>query len=666
MNKTLLTKLLIVSCSLSLTSAATLNVGPHATFTAPCAAIHAAAAGDTILVDAAGNYNGDVCVWKKDNLTVRGINGRPHIDASGASAEGKAIWVIRANNATVDNIEFSGAHVSAHNGAGIRLELANLTVANSYFHDNDEGILTAREGIGKILIEYSEFGYNGFGDGLSHNIYINHADSFTLQYSYSHHANIGHLVKSRAKINYILYNRLTDEAGGAASYELDLPSGGSSYVIGNVIEQSAASPNNTLLSYLEEAGNVRNSVNPGQDLYVVSNTFVNDQSAGTFVNIDPSVTVPAIVMNNVFAGPGTLATQAAAVLSHNLSGVDPLFVNPAAYDYRLTAASGAIAAAGASLAPVSEYVHASCSAARTNLADIGAFAFAGTPLPVQCSSTQATLPSPHIGLSLKGSTVQAGNTLAGTVTLSAPAPSSGALVSFSVSSNAAGNPRTLLIPAGQTTAAVIIPTNWIAAPSPVLITATSAGAAASATFTVTPAPANLLSVTHTSPALYTFAVNFSGPPPAGGATVSLSSSNPALAQAPLSVNVPPGVLSAAFNVPIGSVASPTPVTLTASYNGVQQSVAFDVVPTALAWVGAGATKGSVYMATAAPLGGTSVSLTSSNPAVLTVPPSVPVPAGGNVGVFAVTTKSVQTSQVVTVSATYAGVTKTTTVTVNPK
>jgi hypothetical protein len=64
-----------------------------------------------------------------------------------------------------------------------------------------------------------------------------------MQYCYSHHANVGHLLKSRALINYILYNRLSDELTGTSSYELDLPSGGTSYVIGNVIEQGPNSQN---------------------------------------------------------------------------------------------------------------------------------------------------------------------------------------------------------------------------------------------------------------------------------------------------------------------------------------------------------------------------------------------------------------------------------------
>lgn len=42
-------------------AAATLRVGPGQPFATPCAAVAAANHGDTIEVDAAGNYAGNVC-----------------------------------------------------------------------------------------------------------------------------------------------------------------------------------------------------------------------------------------------------------------------------------------------------------------------------------------------------------------------------------------------------------------------------------------------------------------------------------------------------------------------------------------------------------------------------------------------------------------------------
>src|SRR5688500_8597756 len=148
-----------------------LEVGPgqpHATLRA---AIAAASTGDTILIDAAGDYDGDVCAWSKDGLTLRGVNGRPRIDADGNSAQGKAIWVVAGDDTTIENVELSGCRVPDANGAGIRQEGANLTVRHAYFHDNENGILSGARAGSTITIEYSEFAHNGAGDGYSHNLY---------------------------------------------------------------------------------------------------------------------------------------------------------------------------------------------------------------------------------------------------------------------------------------------------------------------------------------------------------------------------------------------------------------------------------------------------------------------------------------------------------------
>ena len=259
-----------------------LQVGPTRKLKTPSQAAVAAKNGDTIEIDA-GLYSGDVATWTRNNLTIRGVGGRAHLDAHGRNAQGKGIWVIQGANTTVENIEFSGARVLDQNGAGIRQEGPGLTLRNCYFHDNENGILTGANLTSDIVIENSEFARNGFGDGQSHNIYIGTVRSFTLRYSYSHLAKIGHLVKSRAQTNYILYNRLTDETG-TASYEIDLPAGGRAYVIGNLIQQSPTTDNETIISFAEEGG--RNAV---QELYVVNNTIVNDYAeGGIFVHVSGS------------------------------------------------------------------------------------------------------------------------------------------------------------------------------------------------------------------------------------------------------------------------------------------------------------------------------------------------------------------------------------------
>ena len=69
---------------------------------------------------------------------------------------------------------------------------------------------------------------------VSPTLCIGHAASRDFEFNCSHDAIVGHLLKSRAAANYVLYNRLTGE-NGTDSYELDLPKRGTSYVIGNLI-----------------------------------------------------------------------------------------------------------------------------------------------------------------------------------------------------------------------------------------------------------------------------------------------------------------------------------------------------------------------------------------------------------------------------------------------
>ena len=340
----------------------TLEVGPGQPYAMPCKAIMDAHAGDTIEVDAAGSYDGDTCEWTTDNLTISGIHGRAKIDLTGVTPVGsKGIFTVDAPNATIEHFELSGAAISAgdgNNGAGIRHGGTNLTIIDCYLHDNQDGILgnPATAGTGTIVIQDSELANNGAGDGFSHNMYMGNYASVTLTGSYSHGAKVGHLVKSRAEVNNILYNRITDELGTTASYEIDLPNGGTSTLIGNFIEQSAATGNPIIVSSGEEG-----TSNPDQHVFFINNTVVNDLGSGTILELAAGTT--ALVENNIFRGGGTVTSLAGATQTTNWTDAqgDPMFVNQAAYDYHLQPGSPCIDAgtlpAMSSLVPTSEYVH---------------------------------------------------------------------------------------------------------------------------------------------------------------------------------------------------------------------------------------------------------------------------------------------------------------------
>lgn len=344
-------------------------------YSRPSEAARVARDGDVIEIDA-GTYRGDAAVWRQNDLTLRGTGGVARLVADGASAQGKAIWVIKGNNTRVENIEFRGARVPDGNGAGIRQEGAGLTVRNSWFIDNEAGILAGANADSEILIEDSAFIGNGAGDGYTHNIYIGKIKRFTLRGSYSARAYVGHLVKSRAAENHILFNRLMDEADGNASYLIDIPNGGRTFVIGNVIQQGPQAENPVLLAYAAEKAD-----NPLQALTVVNNTFVNDHGFGVFVMNRSTANVR--LQNNIFAGIGVVL-RGPGELYNNLATREPGFVDRRHYDYRLAPGSPAIdagtavpAEAGMTLVPAFEPGQPSVPRQVIGPIDLGAFEFSG-------------------------------------------------------------------------------------------------------------------------------------------------------------------------------------------------------------------------------------------------------------------------------------------------
>jgi parallel beta helix pectate lyase-like protein len=308
--------------------ARTLRVGPGKAYATVRAAAQAARDFDIVLIDA-GTYPGDVASWNADHVTVRGIGGRAHLRADGAEEAGKGIWVVNGNGFTAENIEFSGARVPDRNGAGIRADITGkLTVRNCYFHDNENGILA---GAGEILIDQCVFDGNGAGDGRTHNMYL-WGRTVTVRHTESRRARVGHNLKTRGETNYILYNRIADGKDGTASYSIDIPDRGRTYLIGNVIEQGPMSENRGIVAYGME------SASHAPELCVVNNTLVNDHPrGGTFLQLGNGAR--AWVVNNVFAGPGSRWSGGSVRASRNVANASVgalRFHNPRALDYRLT------------------------------------------------------------------------------------------------------------------------------------------------------------------------------------------------------------------------------------------------------------------------------------------------------------------------------------------
>lgn len=161
-------------------------------------------------------------------------------------------------------------------------------------------------------------------------------------------------------------------------------------------------------------------------------------------------------------------------------------------------------------------------------------------------------------------------------------------------------------------------------------------------------------------------------------TIALSSASSAVT-VPASVTVATGTTSATFAITTAAVTATTVTSLTASFNGVQKSTTFTVNPapaaaatlSALTLAKTSVTGGTSVTATitlsaSAPSGGARVTLKSSKPLVVLPPSTVTIPAGARSATFSIRTVKQSQDSAVTISATYANVTKTATLTVKRK
>lgn len=201
-------------------------------------------------------------------------------------------------------------------------------------------------------------------------------------------------------------------------------------------------------------------------------------------------------------------------------------------------------------------------------------------------------------VAISQSSVVAGDSVQATVTLSLPAPVGGAVVSLAGVVNpqsATGAPavtvqmpQSVTVAEGDSAASFTVTTGAttltnFARPYLVDIQAAYGDTTRTALLAVAP-PLSLLSLgvapgNLTGGTAATGTVTLSGPAPAGGALVTLSSNSPA-ASVPASVLVPAGLTSASFNVQTNPVTTFTTTTLTATYGTIPttRTASFVVAP----------------------------------------------------------------------------------------
>ena len=276
----------------------TLKVGAGEQFQNPSEAAQDARPGDTIEI-AAGTYT-DCAVWPQgaSPLTITG-NGK--VVVAEKTCGGKAIWVIRGADVTVRGITFTGAKVRDHNGAGIRGEGLNLTVENSRFVGNEEGILAGVRG-GTVTIRDSYFERNGTCiAACAHGVYIGQKiEKLHIENSHFINQRVGHHIKSRALTTELINNVIEDGPEGNASFLVDLPNGGTLIMRGNTLEKGPHSQNRTTTIAIGE----EHRDNPSDQILIENNKFTNDANGETAF-VRNFGTDPVTLRNNQIKGPVT-------------------------------------------------------------------------------------------------------------------------------------------------------------------------------------------------------------------------------------------------------------------------------------------------------------------------------------------------------------------------
>jgi len=253
-----------------------LTVGPGMALALPSDAARAAKSGDTVKI-MPGTYS-DCARWDASDLVVEGIGAG--VTITDKVCDDKGLFITRGRNITVRNITFLAAHASSHNGSGIRAEGAVLTVENSRFIDNEDGILAGDNPLSTIIVRKSLFKGNGNCiAACAHGIYANHIALLRVENSQFEEQHVGHHIKSRAARTEIIGNSVQDGPNGSASYLVDLPNGGTAIISGNRFEKGPHSDNKNVAISIGAEG--ARAENPPGDITIKDNNFVNDTGVST-------------------------------------------------------------------------------------------------------------------------------------------------------------------------------------------------------------------------------------------------------------------------------------------------------------------------------------------------------------------------------------------------
>jgi hypothetical protein len=382
---------------------------------------------------------------------------------------------------------------------------------------------------------------------------------------------------------------------------------------------------------------------------VIANCVLLGNYGGIYGDIDTTITLD----HNDLVGDAQWEYMGVAPGPTDIH-VDPGMFNPANGDCHLAPGSPMIGKGNPAYFKATDTDLDGISRLTSGKISLGAYE------PYAMSITGLTINSPVVG----------GFNAVASVTLSTPAYY-GLVVAFVESG--VSDALSLPFPTGAKTANLDIPTTPVTTNTNITVTVVYGPSSKSTTLTVTP-PKIISVVLPTSGVVGgnpgTGTLNFNGPVPTS-ASITLSSSSASLV-APASV-AGSGTASQTFAFSTTGVVAPQSVTVTATYNRVVVHATVSVLPANLKLIllsakavkGGGRLAGYPYLDGFAAGTGAVISLTSSNPSVLSVPASFTIPAGKSNSSFLIQTSTVTKITIVNLTGSYHGVQVTVPVEVDP-
>jgi hypothetical protein len=296
--------------------ARTLEVGPGRALTGPTQAAAVARDGDRIVFDP-GVYR-DCAIWGASHLTLEARLAPATMNRTvmtqsiitGPVCGERALFYFLGNDILVRGLSFQHARDPGHNGAGILMEGSNLTVENSEFQDNENGVLTGGPPTSVVRVRRSVFIGNGSCQSVcAHALYVG-APIARLEVAgcVFLDTQVGHAVKSRARMTVVRDTRIDDGPNGTSSYLIELPDGGDAEIVNNVLRKGLLSENKEVAISI----GVESNHNPTHTLDIRGNRFTSDLPEPV-VFVRNSTRTPAQLTKNTLIGhviplegPGTV------------------------------------------------------------------------------------------------------------------------------------------------------------------------------------------------------------------------------------------------------------------------------------------------------------------------------------------------------------------------